>query len=122
MALPTKSNSEEKRSDLCRFLGKDGEIKQPALKKYKMKNKIKMLLASTVVAAAGYGIYTSQAREVNKVSDLIMENVEALASYEVDRPDCEYAEFQDCEMFVIYADGNWGLDVLKNHKKKPGWG
>ena len=49
--MTTKSNSEEKRSDLCRFLGKDGEIKQPELKKYKMKNKIKMLLASTVVAA-----------------------------------------------------------------------
>ena len=95
--MTTKSNSEEKRSDLCRFLGKDGEIKQPELKKYKMKNKIKMLLASTVVAAAGYGIYTSQAREVNNVSDLI-------------------------QMFVIYADGNWGLDVLKNHRKKDGWG
>ncbi|WP_239448813.1 NVEALA domain-containing protein [Mediterranea sp. An20] len=122
MALTTKSNSEEKRSDLCRFLGKDGEIKQPELKKYKMKKQIKMLLASTVVAAAGYGIYTSQAREVNYVSDLIMENVEALASYEVDRPDCEYEVNEDCQMFVIYADGNWGLDVLKNHRKKDGWG
>ena len=120
--MTTKSNSEEKRSDLCRFLGKDAEIKQPELKKYKMKNKIKMLLASTVVAAAGYGIYTSQAREVNNVSDLIMENVEALASYEVDRPDCEYEVNEDCQMFVIYADGNWGLDVLKNHRKKDGWG
>ena len=107
--MTTKSNSEEKRSDLCRFLGKDGD-------------KIKMLLASTVVAAAGYGIYTSQAREVNNVSDLIMENVEALASYEVDRPDCEYEVNEDCQMFVIYADGNWGLDVLKNHRKKDGWG
>ena len=72
-----------------------------------MKNKIKMLLASTVVAAAGYGIYTSQAREVNNVSDLI---------------DCEYEVNEDCQMFVIYADGNWGLDVLKNHRKKDGWG
>ena len=68
------------------------------------------------------GIYTSQAREVNYVSDLIMENVEALASYEVDRPDCEYEVNEDCQMFVIYADGNWGLDVLKNHRKKDGWG
>ena len=81
-----------------------------------------MLLASTVVAAAGYGIYTSQAREVNKVSDLIMENVEALASYEVDRPDCEYSKDDECSMFAIYADGNWGLDVLMDHKKKAGWG
>ena len=88
--MTTKSNSEEKRSDLCRFLGKDGEIKQPELKKY--------------------------------MSDLIMENVEALASYEVDRPDCEYEVNEDCQMFVIYADGNWGLDVLKNHRKKDGWG
>ena len=88
----------------------------------KSNSKIKMLLASTVVAAAGYGIYTSQAREVNNVSDLIMENVEALASYEVDRPDCEYEVNEDCQMFVIYADGNWGLDVLKNHRKKDGWG
>ena len=103
MTLTTKSNSEEKRSDLCRFLGKDGEIKQPELKKY----------------TAGYGIYTSQAREVNNVSDLIMENVEALASYEVDRDDCESAKYQRCEMLIIYADGNWGIETLMDHQKKP---
>ena len=98
MTLTTKSNSEEKRSDLCRFLGKDGEIKQPELKKY-----------------------TSQAREVNNVSDLIMENVEALASYEVDRDDCESAKYQRCEMLIIYADGNWGIETLMDHQKKAGW-
>lgn len=86
-----------------------------------MKKNFRMLLASTVVAAAGYGIYTSQAREVNNVSDLIMENVEALASYEVDRDDCEPAKYQECKMFVVYADGNYGYESLLDHKKKPGW-
>ena len=78
MTLTTKSNSEEKRSDLCRFLGKDGEIKQPELKKY-------------------------------------------MASYEVDRDDCESAKYQRCEMLIIYADGNWGIETLMDHQKKAGW-
>ena len=50
-----------------------------------------------------------------------MENVEALASYEVDRDDCESAKYQRCEMLIIYADGNWGIETLMDHQKKAGW-
>ena len=111
MALPTKSNSEEKRSDLCRFLGKSGLLTTGTKKIQNEKQN-----------QDAVGIHSGSCSGLWYLHQPSMENVEALASYEVDRPDCEYAEFQDCEMFVIYADGNWGLDVLKNHKKKPGWG
>ena len=50
-----------------------------------------------------------------------MENVEALASYEVDRDDCEFEERQQCKMLIIYADGNWGIETLMDHQKKAGW-
>ncbi len=54
------------------------------------------------------------------MSDLAMENVEALASSEASgRPDCEQANDM-CAMVVCYPDG-YGQDILMGHKKKAGW-
>ncbi|MBW9203876.1 hypothetical protein EVD33_13265 [Bacteroidales bacterium SW292] len=33
----------------------------------------------------------------------------------------EPAKYQECRMFVVYADGNYGYESLLDHKKKPGW-
>lgn len=52
------------------------------------------------------------------MSDLAMENVEALASSEASgRPDCEQANDM-CAMVVCYPDG-YGQDILMGHKKRP---
>ena len=85
----------------------------------------KVFIRGAIVAAfaaiAGYGIYVNQEKEI-ALSDTMMANVEALATDEYgDREDCEPAD-DTCDMFVSYPDGDWGLDMLLGHTKKPGWG
>ena len=54
------------------------------------------------------------------MSELAMENVEALAQSEgSDRPDCVSASDM-CSELVIYPDG-WGENILFDHAKKIGW-
>lgn len=50
-----------------------------------MRNFVKVLLAFMLVAVAGYGVYTSQTK--TELSDIMLENVEALADNE---SDCHY--------------------------------
>ena len=47
-----------------------------------MRNFVKVLLAFLLVAVAGYGVYTSQTK--TELSDVMLENVEALADFEWD--------------------------------------
>lgn len=84
-----------------------------------MKKKIFSVVAAVaVVAAAGWSY--QQSKQSVELSDLAMENVEALASSEASgRPDCEQANDM-CAMVVCYPDG-YGQDILMGHKKKAGW-
>ena len=83
------------------------------------KNMMKVALVAAVAAMAGYGVYAHQTKEM--MSDVMLENVEALAEYEtVERDDCEPAN-DLCSMVVIYPDGDYGEDILLGHQKKPGW-
>ena len=84
-----------------------------------MKKKIFSIVAAVaVVAAAGWSY--QQSKQSVELSDLAMENVEALASSEASgRPDCEQANDM-CAMVVCYPDG-YGQDILMGHKKKAGW-
>lgn len=82
----------------------------------------KIALVATVTAVAGYGVYNSQKQEVT-LSETALANVEALANDEYgDRDDCISHPYDTCDMFVIYGDGDWGLDMLLQHTKKTGWG
>ena len=55
------------------------------------------------------------------LSDLALANVEALAQGESgDRADCQWAP-DICSEFVKYPGGDWGIDILLDHEKKPGW-
>ena len=87
-----------------------------------MKKKIvSAVFVAAIAIAAGYTM--KQNAEKNDLSDIALANVEALASGEsgsTDREDCERAS-DICEEMVIYPDGYWGLDILLDHKKKPGW-
>lgn len=82
-----------------------------------MKKKIFSVVAAVaVVAAAGWSY--QQSKQSVELSDLAMENVEALASSEASgRPDCEQANDM-CAMVVCYPDG-YGQDILMGHKKRP---
>ena len=80
--------------------------------------KTSSLLVAAFTLVAGYSVYQSQQKE--QMSDLALENVEALADGEADdRPDCISA--QDlCSELVIYPDG-WGENISFDHTKRPGW-
>ena len=85
----------------------------------------KVFIRGAIVAAfaaiAGYGIYVNQEKKI-ALSDTMMANVEALATDEYgDREDCVPEPAKSCDMFVSYPDGDWGIEMLMNHKKAPGW-
>lgn len=82
----------------------------------KIKKAFGLLAAVAVLAAAGWSY--QQSKQYDGMSDLAMENVEALASSEASgRPDCEQANDM-CAMVVCYPDG-YGQDMLMGHKKRP---
>ena len=82
------------------------------------RNMIKAALFAEFAFVASYGVYTSQ--KETSMSELAMENVEALAQSEgSDRPDCVSASDM-CSELVIYPDG-WGENILLDHAKKIGW-
>ena len=59
-----------------------------------MKKLIRMTLVTAFAFAAGYSVYQSQ-KEVT-LSDLALENVEALAGSEISTRDCKYDPHQAC--------------------------
>lgn len=66
------------------------------------KNILKVALVAAVVATAGYGVYENQKQET--MSDVMMENVEALASDEMNNKFFEVcyttSEEIDCETYI----------------------
>ncbi|MDL2256318.1 NVEALA domain-containing protein [Parabacteroides sp. OttesenSCG-928-G06] len=85
-----------------------------------MKNKILgVIMVAAIAVAAGWNVYQNESKIM--LSDLALENVDALAGGEnPDREDCERAN-DICSEIVIYSDGDVGEDILLDHKKKPGW-
>lgn len=69
-----------------------------------MKKLIRMTLVTAFAFAAGYSVYQSQ-KEVT-LSDLALENVEALASGESASNPCTYAPNSWCRFVVATPDGN----------------
>ena len=83
------------------------------------KHIIGIIAFAAIAVAAGWG-YIQNKQNV-ELSELVLANIEALATGESgSREDCEQAN-DTCDMLVIYPDGQWGLDVQLGHKKKPGW-
>lgn len=79
-----------------------------------MKNKIKFSLLSILILAIGYNVYTSQ--EKTKLSDLAIENIEALAQGEgPSMLGCKPYDDATCYVF----DGNGQL-VDKRKNQYPG--
>lgn len=70
-----------------------------------MKKFLKYAFVAALVTVAGYGVYASQKSDA--MSDLMLANVEALASYEVN-PDCPNGCTSSlnsyCHCFKIYRD------------------
>ena len=68
------------------------------------KNMMKLAFAAALAVAAGVTAYQAQEKEM--MSDLTMENVEALASGEGDFGMCVSARHQTCQYFVVTPSGN----------------
>ena len=71
-------------------------------------NFLKIALVAAVVATAGYGVYENQRQDM--MSEVMMENVEALASDEMHIEDlinnCVWQEFSYCYYIVVTPNGN----------------
>lgn len=63
----------------------------------------KVAFAAAVVAVTGYGVYENQSKET--VSDVMLENVEALATGEGSSNVYCCGNYGDC-MYVLDKDGN----------------
>lgn len=71
-----------------------------------MKNFLKLVFVTVFAAIAGYGIYANQ--KVNTVSDLMLANVDALASSNEYEPDNECSGcIMNC-LYVCKTFGDWG--------------
>ena len=58
------------------------------------KNIMKVALVAAVAAIAGYGVYANQTKEM--MSDVMLENVEALASAELSNGRCWASWYKEC--------------------------
>ncbi len=79
-----------------------------------MKKYIISMMAVVTVAIAGWNY--QQNKEV-ELSDLAMENVEALANTEDRDADCLKADDQDCQLIIVTPNGNW-IETHHNYKNK----
>lgn len=82
-----------------------------------MRKIIKVAFAAAVVAMAGYGVYTNQKTDI--MSDVMLANVEALASGEGSSSDCEVYCKSDYRYtcYIYWGDDTEGT-ACPNHRKK----
>ena len=73
------------------------------------KNFLKVALVAAVAAMAGYGVYANQTKEM--MSDVMLENVEALADYEGSIGDCDFYCKPNWKYMCIITFGD-GIDGI----------
>ena len=85
-----------------------------------MKKKISAVVIIAAIAITAGWNYNQSQNEMS-ISDLALENVEALASGEWDRDDCEFELEKVCSELIIWSDGTTSQSHVLNHTKKDGW-
>ena len=80
-----------------------------------MKKLMNILAVALFVVFAGYNVYKSQKAEV--MSDIAMENVEALADFEMNTDDCDYSPDQECIVVDVTPTGNFGRMYFDQRNK-----
>ena len=80
-----------------------------------MKKALYAVAVIATVAIAGWNY--QQNKEKVELSDLALENVEALANTEDRDADCLKADGQDCQLIISTPNGNW-IETHHNYKNK----